>query len=55
MIGMGQYGGGVEGNLAIDGLTCNVAVVATMRVVLGAALAGGLAASAVVGLAGGGT
>jgi hypothetical protein len=52
---MGQYGGGVEGNFAIDGLTCKFAVLATMGVVLGAALVGGFAAGGDVGVVRGGT
>jgi hypothetical protein len=37
-MGMGQYGGGVEGNRAVVGLTWNLTVVATVAVLLGAAL-----------------
>ena len=48
MIGMGQYGGGVEGNFAVDGLICKLAG-------LGAALVGGLVAGGAFGRVGGGT
>jgi hypothetical protein len=54
-IGMGQYGGGVEGNLAVDGLICKPAAVVTVVAVLGAALVGGLVAGGVRGPVGGGT
>ena len=40
-IGMGEYGGGVEGNLAVDGLILKLAAVTIVVVVLGAALVGG--------------
>jgi hypothetical protein len=52
---MGQYGGGVEGNFAVDGFICKLAVLAPVAVVLGAALVGGLAAGGVVGPVGSGT
>ena len=54
-IGMGEYGGGVDGNFAVDGSICKAAVVATTVVVLGAALVGGLAAGGDGGAVGGGT
>jgi hypothetical protein len=38
---MGQYGGGVAGNLAMEGLICRPAVLAAVVVVLGAAVVGG--------------
>ena len=50
---MGQYGGGVEGKLATEGLICKLAAVATVITVLGAALVGGLVAGGVVGLGNG--
>ena len=55
-IGMGQYGGGVEGNFAVDGLPSNRAVAATVAVVLEAARVGGLVAGGFVagGLVAGG-
>jgi hypothetical protein len=53
-IGMGQYGGGVEGNFAVDGSIRKLAVVATVGTALGAAVVGGLVAGGVVGLVGGG-
>jgi hypothetical protein len=51
-IGMGQYGGGVEGKPAVDGVTRKLAVVAT---VVGAAVVGAMVALGVVGWVGGGT
>jgi len=54
-IGMGEYGGGVEGNFAVNGLICKLAAVATGVVVLGPALVGGLAAGGDGGAVGGGT
>ncbi len=41
-IGIGQYGGGNEGNLATDGEIWNRAIVPTVVVVLGALVVGGL-------------
>ena len=54
-IGIGQYGGGVEGKSAADGLICKLAIVTTGVVVLGAALVGGLVVAGLVGPVGGGT
>ena len=53
-IGMGQYGGGVEGKSPADGEMCKLTVVAIV-VVVGAAVVGGIVAGGVVGTVGGGT
>ena len=47
-IGIGQYGGGVEGKPAVAGVTSKLAASGGV-VVLGAALVGGVVAGAVVG------
>jgi hypothetical protein len=46
-IGMGEYGGGVEGNSAVDGVMCKLTAVATV-VVVWAAVVGGLVVGRVV-------
>src|ERR1700688_5046863 len=46
-IGMGEYGGGVEGNSAVEGVMCKLTVVATM-VVVGATGVGGLVVGGLV-------
>jgi hypothetical protein len=53
-IGMGQYGGGVKGNSAVDGVMCKLACVAIV-VVVGAAVVGGLVVGGFVGAVLGGS
>jgi hypothetical protein len=52
-IGMGQYGGGVVGKDAVDGVMCKLTVVAT--VVATVVVVGGLLAGGVVGTVEGAT
>ena len=46
-IGIGQYGGGVEGKPAVDGVTCRPAGAAV--VVVGSAVVGGVVTGGAVG------
>ena len=52
-IGMGQYGGGVVGKDAVDGIMCKLTVLAT--VVVGVEVVGGFLAGGVVGTVDGDT
>ncbi len=49
-MGIGQYGGGSDGNLAGDGSICNRAAVANVVVDRGAVVAGGRVVGVVVGV-----
>jgi hypothetical protein len=53
-IGMGQYGGGVDGNSAVAGPICKLAAAVTW-VVVGATVVGGIVGGRVVGTVDGGT